>query len=325
MAESLVLFGVLLAVFGQFLGATSMLLMKRASVIEAEVPFFRRRLFQAAFVLFVFNTVVLDAAVYALAPLTIVAPITALGIVFVNIGVANGIFVEREIFGPRMLLANALIVAGLVAACGCGPHVNTTPTLPEMFALARAPAFLAYAAAGLTIALSFCLALWTGCLPPRSPLKTVWCALAAAVFGSLSVLCFKGVATVVRLAFEGDDQLQELGTWVLLLGAAVCAPANVTLMNLTFEISDANCTREAIEFPSIFTCSNVSRVRYFVAQTACRSIRRCSLPPPSCREASFTMNSASGGKRHWRRGSRSWLLASCSASSRFWRGSCSLR
>ena len=149
MADSLVLVGVLLAVFGQFLGATSMLLMKRASVIEAEVPFFRRRLFQAAFLLFFFNTVVLDAAVYALAPLTIVAPITALGIVFVNIGVANGIFVEREMFGPRMLLANALIVAGLVAASACGPHVNTTPTLPEMFALARAPAFLAYAVPGL--------------------------------------------------------------------------------------------------------------------------------------------------------------------------------
>ena len=63
-----------LAVFGQFIGATSMLLMKRAAVLEADLPFFRRRTFQFAFALFFFNTVILDAVIYALAPLTVVAP-----------------------------------------------------------------------------------------------------------------------------------------------------------------------------------------------------------------------------------------------------------
>ena len=94
--SDLVWLGALLAVCGQFIGASSMLLMKRASVLEADRPFFRRPIFQVAFALFFFNTVVLDAVIYALAPLTIVAPITALGVVFVNIGVAMGLFVQRE-------------------------------------------------------------------------------------------------------------------------------------------------------------------------------------------------------------------------------------
>ena len=237
--DALVLSGVALAVLGQILGSTSLLLMKRASVVEASLPFYRRRTFHVGFAIFFFNTVVLDAVVYALTPLTIVAPITALGIVFVNIGVACGWLVEREVFGLYGVVANGLIVVGLVTASACGPHSNTTPTLEEMYSLARAPAFLSYAVPGLAIALSCCLALCLRLLPPRTHFKAISCALAAAIFGSLSVLCFKGVATVVRLSLEGHNQLRELGTWLLLLGAAVCAPANVTLMNLSFESSEA--------------------------------------------------------------------------------------
>jgi hypothetical protein len=238
--RKLVWLGASLAVFGQFIGATSMLLMKRAAVREAALPFYERRTFQLAFALFFFNTVVLDAAVYALAPLTIIAPITALGIVFVNAGIAAGVCVEREAFGARGALANALIVAGLVGASACGPHGNTTPTIEQMYAMAAAPAFLAYALPGGAVALGCVGALRLGALRPRSCVKTVWCAAAAAVFGSFSVLCFKGVATVARLTLEGNNQLRRPGTWALLAGAALCAPANVTLMNLTFEESDAS-------------------------------------------------------------------------------------
>ena len=237
--SDLVWLGALLAVCGQFIGASSMLLMKRASVLEADRPFFRRPIFQVAFALFFFNTVVLDAVIYALAPLTIVAPITALGVVFVNIGVAMGLFVQREPIGPMGLLANSLIVVGIGVASACGPHSNTTPSIGEMYDSALSPRFLCYALPGLTIALSCVVCLWLDLLPHRSHLKVVWVAVSSAVFGSLSVLSFKGVATCVRLTLGGDDQLHSIGAWLLLLSAAICAPANVTLMNLTFEESDA--------------------------------------------------------------------------------------
>ena len=229
----------MIAVFGQFLGATSMLLMKRAAVLESELPFFKRRTFQLAFALFFFNTVVLDAIIYALAPLTIVAPITALGVVFVNVGVALGMFVERERIGPRGVAANTLIVIGLATASACGPHSNTTPTIAEMYENALSPRFLAYVVPGLLIAVSCICCLLLKLLPPRSHTKVIWCAVSSAVFGSLSVLSFKGVATSVRLTLQGDDQLHSIGSWLLLFSAAICAPANVTLMNLTFEESDA--------------------------------------------------------------------------------------
>lgn len=216
-----------------------MLLMKRASILEADRPFFRRPIFQVAFALFFFNTVVLDAVIYALAPLTVVAPITALGVVFVNIGVACGLFVDREAIGPLGLVANAMIVVGIAIASYCGPSTNTSPTIEEMYASALSPRFLCYALPGLTIALSCVVCLFFKLLPPRSHVKVIWVAVSSAVFGSLSVLSFKGVATSVRLTLAGDDQLHTIGMWLLLLSAAICAPANVTLMNLTFEESDA--------------------------------------------------------------------------------------
>lgn len=234
-----VVIGALIAVFGQFLGATSMLLMKRAAIREASAHFLQRRTFQFAFAIFLTNTVVLDAVIYALAPLTIVAPITALGVVFVNLGVAAGCFVDRERLTPRGIAANALIVIGVAVASACGPHSNTTPTLDQMYENAISPRFLAYAGPGIVLAVSCICCLLLKLLPRRSNLKVVWCAVSAAVFGSLSVLSFKGVATLVRLTLEGDDQLHSVGAWLLLLAAVICAPANVTLMNLTFEESDA--------------------------------------------------------------------------------------
>eukprot|EP00930_Biecheleria_cincta_P099138 TRINITY_DN90784_c0_g1_i1.p1 TRINITY_DN90784_c0_g1~~TRINITY_DN90784_c0_g1_i1.p1 ORF type:complete len:425 (-),score=46.59 TRINITY_DN90784_c0_g1_i1:248-1522(-) len=231
--------GVGLHVFGQFLGAISFLLMKRAAIHEARLPFYRRTTFQVAFSLFIFNSVILDAIIYALVPLAIIAPITALGLVFVNIGVAHGIFVPNQQISAKGVFANVLIVFGIVLASSCGPHSNSTPTIEMMYARARSPSFLCYALPGLGVATSCCVALWRRMLPAGSLTKTVWCASAAAIFGSLSVLCFKGVATVVRLAIEGNNELHDLRTWLLLLGAMAFAPANVTLMNLTIEESDA--------------------------------------------------------------------------------------
>jgi hypothetical protein len=108
-----------------------------------------------------------------------------------------------------------------------------------MYAMALSPSFLAYALPGLSISISCVLALWLNCLRPRSALKVAWVATSSAIFGSISVLSFKGVATCVRLTLQGDDQMHQLGTWLLLLSAAICAPANVSLMNLTIEESNA--------------------------------------------------------------------------------------
>lgn len=231
--------GVGLHVFGQLLGATSFLLMKRAAIHEAHLPFYLRATFQVAFSLFIFNSVIIDAVVYALVPLAIIAPITALGLVFVNIGVANGIFVPKQQISLKGMLANALIVLGILVASFCGPHSNATPTIEMMYASARSPSFLFYALPGLCVAISCCGALWLRLLPAGSLTKTVWCGSAAAIFGSLSVLSFKGVATVVRLTIEGNNELSDFRTWLLLLAAVIFAPANVTLMNLTIEESDA--------------------------------------------------------------------------------------
>jgi hypothetical protein len=236
----LVWLGINLAVLGQIIGAASLLLMKRAAVHEASLPFYRRGLFHIAFALFVINTVVLDAAIYMMVPLTVVAPTSALGLVFVNIGIALGLGVEPEPYGLRGIMANLLIIVGIVATGVFGPHENSAPTIKEIYASAASPTFLAYVLPGLAVSLACCVSLHLNWLPGVSHSKTVWVASAAAFFGSLSVLCFKGVATVARLMLEGTNQLDEVGSWVLLLGACICGPANVTLMNLTFEISDAS-------------------------------------------------------------------------------------
>ena len=43
----------------------------------------------------------------------------------------------------------------------------------------------------------------------------------------------------MRLTLGGNNELSDPRTWLLLVGAGLCAPANVTLMNMTFESSAA--------------------------------------------------------------------------------------
>ena len=67
--EYLVYVGLGMAFFGQLLATMGLLLLKRASVVEADLPFYKRRLFWLGISAVVLNSAAIDAVVFALAPL----------------------------------------------------------------------------------------------------------------------------------------------------------------------------------------------------------------------------------------------------------------
>jgi hypothetical protein len=231
--------GIGLVIAGQFIGSTGMLLMKRGAVREAAKPFYCRKNWMCGFALFLLNTVGLDSVIYATTPLDIVAPLTSLGLVFVSLGAAVGFLVPKEQLVLKGWLSIAVIVVGIVLASVYGPKTEASPTMHEMALLARQPAFLCTALPALGLALVCVLLLICGKLPPKSHLKVIWCAVSATTFGALSVICFKAISISLRNTFEGHNQFKYFGTYLMILATAVCAPANVILMNKTFEESSA--------------------------------------------------------------------------------------
>ena len=87
---SAVLVGVPLCVLGTLVYTCGLLLLKRAAVVEVDLPFFRRRLFWAGVLCTLFNTFVIDIAVFALCPLALIAPFAGLVVVFTNVRATVG-------------------------------------------------------------------------------------------------------------------------------------------------------------------------------------------------------------------------------------------
>ena len=73
-----------MAFFGQLLATMGLLLLKRASVVESDLPFYKRRLFWLGVSCVVLNSAAIDAVVFALAPLSLVAPVASMTVVFSN-------------------------------------------------------------------------------------------------------------------------------------------------------------------------------------------------------------------------------------------------
>ena len=77
LSGTLVWVGFVVAIFGQLVLCTGLVLLKRAAVVEAELPFYRRGLFWTGVGLQLANSIPIDAIVYDLTPLSLVAPVAS--------------------------------------------------------------------------------------------------------------------------------------------------------------------------------------------------------------------------------------------------------
>ena len=90
----------------------------------------------------VLNSAAIDAVVFALAPLSLVAPVASMTVVFSNMFAGMGWLVRRERISLSCAMANALIITGIVLMTLFGPTCNAVLSVPQVLCCVPWAAFL---------------------------------------------------------------------------------------------------------------------------------------------------------------------------------------
>lgn len=227
--------GEMLAVLGCLTSSAGLFFMKDSADLEAQLPLLKRWRWACGFGCLLFNGLVLDPASFSLAPLSMIAPVGGLVMIFSCL-LACAFRGER--LTPRDLGCIALVLGGVTTVSYFGPHPEGEPPLETLVSFIHEPPFLRFVAFCVTAVIaelvlihrvihcawveSACVAaarLSCGC---SSAATTLLAAYAAASSGCLTQLCLKVAATAAREALETHSAAP-------LLRAAV-APAVVGLV-----------------------------------------------------------------------------------------------
>uniref|UniRef100_A0A7S4N8Q7 Uncharacterized protein n=1 Tax=Odontella aurita TaxID=265563 RepID=A0A7S4N8Q7_9STRA len=240
------LLGVFLCALGTVVNTSGMLFMKRASLVEADRPFYLRRFFWAGIALVVLNATAFDMIVYAVAPLGLIAPVSSLTVVWGNVFASRGwITGEKEDVNAVVVKANAVIVGGILAATAFGPKSADLPSPETMERQLGTPEVVLYIMGALgTIGASVrALYLSSSSAAGRAKISertALLFPLASALCASFSVVSFKAVA--IYLARHVSSAHAPIGVGILLaltVGIAL-AVLNAVLLNAGMERTRAS-------------------------------------------------------------------------------------
>lgn len=255
-SSGLVAMGLAFAVASTLLTNVGILFQKLSADTEADKPLCSRWRFWLGFTLNLGSEAGLTTAALALAPMSVIAPLGGLSVVFnallARFGVLPGI---REEMSRRDWASTACILVGVVAVAYCGPagvdpatyNATLVADLPAAFAQ---PVFVGYAAVSVAIVLAW-LALWKGgaCVGALRPYTPRADSQAAAFGSSLTAALCAGFSTVflkvLALALSEYLSARRLpGPVVPICGAAllVCAPLQLYLLNMTLASGTASFT-----------------------------------------------------------------------------------
>lgn len=233
--------GQLIAVVSCLSASLGLLFFKESADVEAHLPLIKRWRWFVGFGFILLNGLILDPITFALAPLSLIAPMAGLTMV---ITVLLVIAYRGERLSRRDGGCLAMVLIGIILVALCGPHPLSEPPLSQMAGFARNPQFLAFACTSLlTVALNLALG-HSPCLIRfrPAPCSFAWMLLsayAAASCGGLTQISLKIVATGVRAAVE-TDALAPLRAPVVplaLLALAACAPLQLYLLHATLTSS----------------------------------------------------------------------------------------
>lgn len=228
--------GVPLLVLGSFSAACGLLAMKSSSDTESHLPLYQRRRWCLGFVLLVVNGTSLDLIAYSITPLAIIAPFSALTIVFTTMLAQAGLFGCREVVTRTQAFAIAVVCAGVTTMSLAGPHSSkqVTPDNVE-YLLYRRP-FVIFAGLNV-IATAFAVVAWLSQKiaqkdepPDAQGLVVALLACGAASSGSLTQVALKVVSLAGKGYVHGKDFLRlhmVLGLTALVL----FAPLQLVLLN----------------------------------------------------------------------------------------------
>ena len=187
--------GVCLVIAGSFSSSIGLLLFKRSSLCEAQLPFHRKRFWHLGFLFLVVNATVIDLVAFSFTPLSLIAPFAGLTIVFTALLAASGLVTgarHKEALGWLDGIVIAVVVAGVTLVSLHGPTSaeGEPPTMDEMLVRFSNPPFVAFAS--VSTAVIFCFVGSQRIAPMRRSLNNcgtlkVFCnAFTAAGCGALS-------------------------------------------------------------------------------------------------------------------------------------------
>ena len=152
---SLVAVGIGLAIVGAITSGLGMNLMRASSRHESEHPLYCRRRFLLGVAMACCINAVLDSVAFAVAPLSVIAPIGGLTIVSSTVAAHLGCCDEREFVTRHQALPILLIVIGVAVVSVYGPRPVPSFDVIELLRNLVRPEFLLYSAAtAATLALT---------------------------------------------------------------------------------------------------------------------------------------------------------------------------
>ena len=210
------LVGVILAALSNMLSSLGLLIQKISADQDKGKACHRRWRFWLGFGINLGSEVTITPIALSLAPVSLLAPMTAIGIAGSVLIAASGCLRGlKEPIGPREVGAILLIIAGVVLSTAFGPRSDNEPSIDAAEAAVRSPACIVSFA---------CVFLFTATWVAVRRLKRgpadgtlVVCLLSsvdASCLAAMSVVFLKVIAVSIRIYNEGDTSpLRSAALW----------------------------------------------------------------------------------------------------------------
>mmetsp|Transcript_71494 Transcript_71494/g.190160 ORF Transcript_71494/g.190160 Transcript_71494/m.190160 type:complete len:421 (+) Transcript_71494:3-1265(+) len=215
-------------------------MMKKSADVEAGLPICKRYRWLAGFTLNTTSELVLTSLAMSLAPLSLIAPVAGLSIVFSALlahwGCVMGV---RERLTRIDWFCTALVLFGVVLATSFGPQNDEVPEYARVQKSFGGPAFLFFSFTCLSVIVGWTVFWLAPCFAhyrpgPSSLVTSFFSGYSAAACGAFSQLFLKIVMVGVRTLINGDTSpLFMPVTWGSAVGLAACAPLQLYLLNMT--------------------------------------------------------------------------------------------
>mgnify|MGYP001310218203 CR=1 FL=1 len=239
------------AVLSSFGSTAALMVVRLSTEREKKLPFCQRKYFFIGAWSNLLCEVVLTSIALALAPLTLLAPLCGLTIVFGAWFSWIGIFgVKKEKFSIIEGVFMGLTTAGITIAAIYGPKPKEDFTADDLWKTSQRLLdwpHLIYGTSGWFLALTWCVIhMFDRCFArfrpsPQHPISAPISGMSSAWLASYSLCMFKIVMTTLRTVFSGDLVPLRYGIfWVSTVGLFPCACLQIYSLNITMGAGGTN-------------------------------------------------------------------------------------
>ena len=234
------LLGLGLAVVSTILSTIGLLIQKTSADLEKHKSPWRRWRFWLGFAINLGSELTLTPVAMSLTPLSLLAPMTGVGIATGTLISASGCIPGlKEPLGCSEIMSTVLVIGGVVLTSIFGPHGEDEPSLENVEAAFASPAFIGITCTIYAYVVGLILVRNVKALvrlrPANRTIRTcLMAAAASSLLATYSALCMKVISTAARIAGEGrgDFVRGSSSPYVATIGLATSAPTQLYLLNM---------------------------------------------------------------------------------------------